>query len=122
MNMNKFVQTLSASDASIKESRARILSEQTEIEASTMVQNLKKEKLQLQSKINQMTDLAPETTDSLRPGTKGFDASKWIKDLHTFKMQLKLKQIELDEAESIYNEWFGIAEDEAETKATSKKK
>jgi uncharacterized protein YdcH (DUF465 family) len=122
MNMNKFVQTLSASDASIKESRARILSEQTEIEASTMVQNLKKEKLQLQSKINQMTDLAPETTDSLRPGAKDFDAAKWIKGLHTFKMQLKLKQIELEEAEAIYAEWFGIGEDEAETKATSKKK
>ena len=107
--MNKFVKTLSASDSSIKETRATILSEQTEIEASTMVQNLKKEKLTLQSKISQMTDLAPETSDSLRPGSKDFNAAKWIKDLHTFKMQLKLKQIELDEAENIYNEWFGAA-------------
>lgn len=107
--MNKFVKTLSASDSSIKETRATILSEQTEIEASTMVQNLKKEKLTLQSKISQMTDLAPETSDSLRPGSKDFNAAKWIKDLHTFKMQLKLKQIELDEAENIYNEWFGTA-------------
>ena len=74
-----------------------------------MVQTLKKEKLALQSRINQMTDLAPETSDSLRPGSKDFNAAKWIKDLHTFKMQLKLKQIELDEAESIYTEWFGTA-------------
>jgi hypothetical protein len=104
--MNKFVATLSASDSSIKESRANILSQQTEIEASTMVQNLKKEKLLLQSKIDQMTDLAPETSDSLRPGSKDFNAAKWVKDLHTFKMQLKLKQIELDEAEALYAEWF----------------
>jgi hypothetical protein len=46
--MNKFVKTLSASDSTIKETRAKILSEQTEIEASTMVQTLKKEKLALQ--------------------------------------------------------------------------
>ena len=107
--MNKFVKTLSASDASIKETRAQILSEQVEIEASTLVQNLRKEKLQGQSKISQLTDLAPETNDSLRPGSKDFNASKWIKDLHTTKMQLKLKQIELDEAEAIYTEWFAAA-------------
>lgn len=119
--MNKFVSTLSASDSSIKASRATILSEQTEIEASTMLQNLKKEKLTLQSKISQMTDLHPETSDSLRPGGKNFDAAKWIKDLHTFKMQLKLKQIELDEAQAIYDEWFGETSEDAAPTKTSKK-
>lgn len=119
--MNKFVSTLSASNSSIKESRATILSEQTEIEASTMLQNLKKEKLTLQSKISQMTDLHPETSDSLRPGGKAFDPAKWIKDLHTCKMQLKLKQIELDEAQALYDEWFGDASaDTATTKASKK--
>jgi hypothetical protein len=75
-----------------------------------MVQNLKKEKLSLQNKIAQMTDLSPEETTSLRPGGKNFDAASWAKNLHTAKMQLKLKQIELDEATAIYDEWFGNTE------------
>jgi hypothetical protein len=117
--MNKFVTTLSASDASIKASRATIISEQAEIEVQTMVQSLKKEKLTLQNKIAQMTDLSPEETTSLRPAGKSFDAAKWAKDLHTAKMQLKLKQIELDEAQNIYNEWFEVATD-ATPDATAK--
>jgi hypothetical protein len=120
--MNKFVTTLSASDASIKTSRATIISEQAEIEVQTMVQNLKKEKLSLQNKIAQMTDLSPEETTSLRPGGKNFDAAAWAKNLHTAKMQLKLKQIELDEAQGIYNEWFGASEDETPAPAAKASK
>lgn len=109
--MNKFVKTLSASDAKIKESRAQILAEQASIEADTMVQNLKKEKLSLQNKIANMTDLAPDSTFSLRPGGESFDAAKWIKELHKTRMELKLKEIELTEAENIRNEWFGEAKE-----------
>jgi len=104
--MNKFVKTLSASDANIKETRATILAEQASIEADTLVQNLKKEKLSLQSKISQMTDLAPESTFSLRPGGDNFDAAKWVKELHKTRLELKLKEVELAEAETIRNEWF----------------
>lgn len=107
---NKFAQTLTATDKSIKEARAKIVAEQAEIEAATKLQELKKEKLQLQSKIDQLTDLGPETNDSLRPASKTFDAAKWVKDLHTVKMQLKLKQIEFDEMKLIYDEWFGDSE------------
>ena len=104
---NKFVATLSASDANIKATRAANIGGLAEIEASTLVQNLKKEKLGLENKIANMTDLAPDTTFSLKPGGDNFDAAKWVKDLHKASMDLKLKNIELEVAESIYNEWFG---------------
>lgn len=111
---NKFVQTLSASSANIKEARARNLSEVASIEALTLVQNLKREKLNLENKIANLTDLAPETNDSLRPGSKNFDAPAWIKELFETKMDLKLKEIEIEEAQSIVDEWFSdISEDEA---------
>jgi len=103
---NKFIQTLSASDASIKETRASILSQTASIEANTLVQNLTREKLALESKIARLTDLAPDTTYSLKPGGDDFNAAKWVKDLHSTRMELKLKQIELNEAEAIVAEWF----------------
>lgn len=105
--LNKFVSTLAASDSTIKESRATILSEQASIAAEQLLSKYRLEKLSLQTKVNALTDLAPEETTSLRPGGKTFDAAKWVTELHSLKMQLKLKQIELDEMETIVTEWFG---------------
>ena len=103
---NKFVSTLTASDASIKATRAKQLSESASIETEALVSGLRREKLALESKISAMTDLAPDNSFSLRPGAPDFNAAKWVKELHEARMDLKLKQIELDEANSIYTEWF----------------
>ena len=103
---NKFTQNLSASDSTIKETRASNLSQLASLEASGLVDKLKKEKLNLEFKINNLVDMAPETSDSLRPGAKNFDATKWVSELHSLKMQIKLKGIELAEAEAIVKEWF----------------
>lgn len=104
--MSKFVKTLSASNQEIKEARAEMIAEETVIEVQQFVSNLKKEKLQLKNKITKLTDLAPDNSYSLRPGGKDFDAAKWVKELHQAKMDLKLKEIALAEAEGIMNEWF----------------
>ena len=105
---NKFIATVSASDAKIKLTRATNLGELASIETSALIQNLRREKLQLENKIANMSDLSPETTTSLRPGGEDFDAATWIKELHSATMELKLKNIELTTAEDIYNEWFVI--------------
>jgi hypothetical protein len=109
--MNKFAQTLSASNADIKTTRAQALAETTVLEVESFIQSLKREKLQLNNKLNQLTDLAPDNTYSLRPGSKDFDASRWVNELHETKMEIKLKTIELEVASEIRNEWF-TSEDE----------
>lgn len=103
---NKFVSTLSASDSTIKSSRATNLAELASIESSSQVQDLRRQKLTIEAKIAKLTDLAPETTTSLRPGSEDFNPSKWIKELHQLQMDLRLKKIELEVAEEIHNEWF----------------
>lgn len=105
--MSKFVKTLSASNAEIKEARAKMLADTTVLEVESFVQSLKKEKLELQNKLANLTDLAPDNSYSLRPGSKEFDAKLWIRELHSTKMEIKLKEMELEEAQGIYNEWFG---------------
>lgn len=105
--MSKFVKTLSASNAEIKETRAKMLAETTVLEVESFVQGLKKEKLELYNKLANLTDLAPDNTYSLRPGSKDFDAKAWVRELHSTKMEIALKEMELEEAQSIYDEWFG---------------
>jgi hypothetical protein len=105
--MSKFVKTLSASNAEIKEARAKMLADTTVLEVESFVQALKKEKLELQNKLANLTDLAPDNTYSLRPGSKDFDAKLWVRELHSTRMEITLKEMELEEAQSIFNEWFG---------------
>lgn len=113
---NKFTSMLSASNEGIKAERARILGNQASISAGRLVTDLQDQVLVLENKVYEMTDFAPESADSLRPGA-GFNAATWIKDLHKTRLDLRLKRIELDEAEQIYNEWFGETETAKPAKA-----
>ena len=113
--MNKFAKSISANKSDILESRAKNLAEEATIEVESFVNNLRKELLQLKSKLNDLTDLAPENTFSLRPGIKNFVVSEWIKQLHSIKMQITVKELELQEAQEIYDEWFSESIDSKNT-------
>lgn len=97
---------LSASDSAIKETRAKQLAEDTILEVDAFITALRRELSKLNNKLTSLTDLAPDNTYSLRPGSKDFDASKWMNELHETKMDRKLKGIELEVAMEIKNEWF----------------
>jgi hypothetical protein len=114
--MSKFERDLTASDKSIKETRAKALAEDTLLEVDAFISNLRREKSKLNSKLNDLTDLAPDNTYSLRPGAKGFDAAKWVAELHQVRMDMALKNIQLEEAQAIYDIYFGEDESEAPTK------
>jgi hypothetical protein len=106
--MSKFTEMISASNSTTLTSRAEDLEEEVLLELNSFINGLKREKAQLKSKINKLTDLAPENSTSLRPGHSDFEASRWVKDLHQHRMDLALKEVELDEAQKIYNEYFGV--------------
>jgi polysaccharide deacetylase 2 family uncharacterized protein YibQ len=104
--MSKFKNMVSASNSTTLASRASDLEDEVLIEVNAFITNLKREKAQLKSKINKLTDLAPENTTSLRPGHPDFKAEKWVAELHQCRMDLALKEIELKEAEAIFKEYF----------------
>lgn len=122
--MNKFQSKLSAGSKEVLSDRAKNLSDEVVLEVESFISNLKREKIQLSNKLNNLTDLGPDNTYSLRPGAKDFKASSWMKELHQTRMDLKLKTVELQEAQVIYDEWFSEADSEADSapKATVKKK
>jgi uncharacterized protein YdcH (DUF465 family) len=105
--MSKFKNMVSASNSNTLSSRASDLEEEVVLELNSFINNLKKEKSQLKTKINKLTDLAPENTTSLRPGHPDFEPSEWVKNLHQYRMDLALKEVELTEAQAIYDEYFG---------------
>jgi hypothetical protein len=105
--MSKFAKMIASSNDSIKEQRAEMLAEEAVLEVDQLVNGLKKERNKLRNEITKLTDLAPDNSYSLRPGGKDFDAAQWVSKLHQAKLDLKLKEIELTEAESIKTEWFG---------------
>lgn len=104
--MSKFAKMLSADSSATLGNRAKNLADSAVLEVESFIANLRKEKLQLNSKLNDLTDLAPENTYSLRPGSSDFNPAKWVKELHQTRMDIALKEIELAEAQAIYDEWF----------------
>lgn len=104
--MSKFEKMLSADNSATLGNRAKNIAEAAVLEVDSFISNLKKERLQLNSKLNDLTDLAPENTYSLRPGGADFNPAIWVRELHQIKMDIALKEIELAEAQSIFDEWF----------------
>lgn len=115
--MSKFVKMISASNSSSLIKRADDLAEEVVLELNSFINNIKREKAQLKTKINKLTDLGPENTTSLRPGHSDFNPVNWVKELHQCRMDLALKDVELNEAQAIYDEYFG---EEVETASKEK--
>lgn len=103
----KFATTIAASSEDIKGQRADILEKSVKKAAKKLADKIDDEIDTLETKLLNLSDLAPETTYSLRPANgKEFDADKWASDMFETRIQLALKKIELGEAEAILKEWF----------------
>lgn len=104
--MKKFQEIISDNTNASLKRRAAQISTSAEIAQQNLVNALKQEKTNIELKIAGLTDLAPDTTDSLRPGSKDWDAVKWVKDLQTAKQELYQIDIQLKLAEETFNEYF----------------
>jgi hypothetical protein len=102
----KFASVLAAGDDQVKAQRSQNLSDQVLIEATSLTAKLTKELLHIEAEINKLTDLAPESKDSLRPGGTDFNPAAWVQKMHELRLDRREKQIELDEAQSLQKEWL----------------
>lgn len=110
MGKNKFITLISNNGSQTLVRRAETLATAAEIAQQNIINTLKQEKSALQMKIMNLTDFAPETTDSLRPGDKDWDAKQWAIELQETKQALYDVDIQLKIAESTYNEYFKVEE------------
>ena len=105
--MGKFLQMMSQNDSKALVARASQINTQAKIAQSSIVQKLKNDIANVEIEIQNLTDFAPDTTQSLRPGVKGWNPAKWASDLQDAKVRLYELNVELKIAEKTFDEFFG---------------
>lgn len=104
--MNKFIQLISEGADKTLQKRAEAVATAAEIAQQSLVNKLKLEKSNLELKITNLTDLAPDSKDSLRPCDSKWNANTWVTDLQKAKQDLYNVTIQLKIAEDTYKEYF----------------
>ena len=104
---SKFFNNLTASNKQIKESRAKLIAEDAEQALKDLVNDLTKEVRDLKRKQMDLEDLSPDSIGSLKPGGDNFDPKEWALSIVGTKLELIMKQEELDNAENVLKEYFG---------------
>lgn len=104
--MKKFQKLISSNNNEALIRRAESITTGAEIAQQNLVNGLKQKKIEIELKIANLTDLAPEDTTSLRPGSKDWDAQKWVSDLQNAKQDLYMVEMQLKLAQETYDEYF----------------
>lgn len=104
--MNKFEKTLSGNSKDVLGDRSKNLSNSVISEMDAIVIDLKRRKNNLETEVVNLTDLAPENSYSLRPGTANFSAKEWASKMQATKLSIAQVDVELAVANSIIEEWF----------------
>jgi hypothetical protein len=109
---NKFIKELTLSGVDLKGKRASILSSQVTSAQTSLINDLKGKRDQLELKLEDLTDLAPKSTTSLKVGHKEFNATQWVREVHDTKVALEEAELELSIAEETFEEWFSELKEE----------
>jgi hypothetical protein len=104
--MNKFQKLIQASSKDTLNKRGNLLISSVQNKMEQKIFDIKNRINEVEMRVEQLTDVAPENTYDLRPGGKGFDPEKWINNLVSLKTELYTLSIELVIAEDIKEEWF----------------
>lgn len=106
----KFTKLISSGNTTLVK-RAEALSTKAKISQETIINNLKNLKSNLELQIFDMLDFAPESTDSLRPGSSNFNGDEWAETLQKAKVDLYKTELSLKIAQETYDEYFTETED-----------
>lgn len=110
--MNKFTELITEGANKTMQRRAKSVATAAEIAQQNLINELKFEKSNLELQLTRLTDLAPNSRDSLRPCDIDWDPHDWAKEIQETKMSLRDVTIQLDIAQNTYNEFFLDVNDE----------
>lgn len=97
---------MSQNDSKALVARAKQIDTQARIAQEEIIAKLRTEKAALELKLQDLTDFAPESTQSLRPGVANWQPKVWAKELHETKVKLYENSIELQIAQKTMKEFF----------------
>ena len=104
--MNKFEEIVGNNSNVVLARRASNLADTAKLSQESLVNALKGQKAKIESKIINLTDLAPTSKDALAPGVEDFEADKWVEELQQLKVSLYDIEVSLKLATETYNEYF----------------
>ena len=104
--MNKFTKLITEGADKTLQRRAEAVSTAAEISQQNLVNKLKLDKSNLELKITNLTDLAPDSKDSLRPCDANWNPNNWVTELQRAKQDLYNVTIQLEIAQKTYDEFF----------------
>lgn len=109
----KFEELLGLNTKGIRQQRISLVRQSTENAMKRYISD--KENLLVQKKLelDRILDLAPDTTDSLRPGGENFDPERFVATWMDLEKSIQfLEEVDLKIAKKRYEEYFGIDEEE----------
>lgn len=107
MAKNKFISTIAGTADGIKLKRAENTANAAKLAQESLINDLRKEVQSVEAQLTSVLDIGPETSDSLRPVDKHFNAAQWVLEVQTIKVAQKRAAEKLEIAVGTYNEWFG---------------
>lgn len=105
--MNKFITTIAGTAEGIKLKRAQNTAQAAKLAQQSLINDLNKDVQVIEAQLTAALDIGPETSDSLRPVTRNFDAAQWVLEVQSIKVSHKRAVEKLTIAVETYNEWFG---------------
>lgn len=100
----------------IKEQRALLVEQSVKMEMESLLNESKRELLQMKGRMQSMVDFGNETTYSLKIVADNFDSAQWSKEILNLTVKIELAERELKIKEAKYNELF--SEDVQPTEGT----
>lgn len=110
--MGKFLEMMSQNDSKTLQARAAVINTQAELHQKNLINALKQKKAEVELKIQSLTDFAPDTTQSLRPGTANWNPKQWVTELQNAKVTLAEIELQLKIAQDTWEDFFGDADPE----------
>lgn len=104
--MNHFTRLIAGGNEATLLARATQVARSAELAQKALINDLETKVQELSNALHGKLDLAPETTDSLRPAGNGFKPHQWVEDVQLLKVALKKAREELDIAKSTYAQFF----------------
>lgn len=110
---SRFVENLTADNKSIKAKRASLLETTYLTELDAEITDLKRQKIQEETRLSNLLDFAPTNTQSLTFGNvdNSADAKKVLLEYHNAKLRLKMEiEPSLEIYQELKDELFGDGE------------
>lgn len=105
--VSKFQTILTSTGQEVLDKRSEIVLNRTKSAMLDRIASLNRQKENLELEVLNLTDLSIETTDSLRPGSKAYNADAWVDELISLHTQIQEVDEVLEVANSVYQEYFG---------------